>query len=94
MALTCIILLFFHPGDSGITETVKYGGTVLDEGTEWLRSPVSYVFHLFEGTCFTNQAEIIGQCCSGGWHAIRDSCTKTHEHGKRKLLVLLALMPV
>jgi len=29
---------------------VKFGGTVLDEVTEWVRSPVGYLFHFFEGT--------------------------------------------
>lgn len=46
----------FLTGDTGITETVKYGGTVLDEVTEWIRSPVGYLFHLFEGTCITDYA--------------------------------------
>lgn len=41
---------FFKSGDTGITETVKLGGTVLDEVTEWIRSPVGYLFHFFEGT--------------------------------------------
>ncbi|KTF92431.1 hypothetical protein cypCar_00008111 [Cyprinus carpio] len=40
--------IFSADGDSGVTETVKYGGTVLDEATEWIRTPVSYLFHLFE----------------------------------------------
>ncbi|XP_026085628.1 triadin-like isoform X5 [Carassius auratus] len=40
--------IFSADGDSGVTETVKYAGTVLDEATEWIRTPVSYFFHLFE----------------------------------------------
>ncbi|XP_067310517.1 uncharacterized protein [Pseudorasbora parva] len=34
--------------DTGISETVKYGSTVMDEVTDWIRSPVGYLFHLFE----------------------------------------------
>ncbi|XP_016332339.1 uncharacterized protein LOC107680804 [Sinocyclocheilus anshuiensis] len=40
--------IFSASGDSGVTEIVKYGGTALDEATEWIRTPVSYLFHLFE----------------------------------------------
>ncbi|XP_056333270.1 uncharacterized protein LOC130244763 [Danio aesculapii] len=34
--------------DELIIETVKYGGTVFDEATEWVRFPVCFLFHLFE----------------------------------------------
>lgn len=44
-------LIFFHTGDFGVTETVAYSGTVLDEATEWIRFPINYLFHMFEGSC-------------------------------------------
>jgi len=54
----CYLYNMLFTGDTVITETVKYSGTVLDEVTEWIRSPVGYLFHLFEGnfTCITDHA--------------------------------------